>query len=286
MRGRAELALFGMTVIWGATFVVIKGALADISPFLFIAARFTLAALVLGAIYGKKLQRTALKGGILAGALLFTAFVFQTEGLALTTPAKSAFLTGLSIPMVPLANSLVYKTKPARYEVIGILVASFGMALMALPSGKFGITTGDFLSLLCAIVFALHFVVLAHYSRTEGFETLAVVQVAVAAVLGIVSAIGFGVVRFHPTPGLGMAVLVTGVLATALAFTTLAWAQQYTTTARAALILALEPAVAWFASWVVMGEILSSRGKIGAGLILAGVLLVELKRGKPEILQI
>ena len=287
MRGRAELALLGIAIIWGASFVVIKGALTDISPLLFLALRFTLAALILGAVYGRKLRRSALKPGLLAGILLFSAFVFQTEGLALTTPSKSAFLTGLSIPMIPLANSLVYKSRPRKLEIFGILVASLGMAMMTLPSGKFAMATGDLLSLLCAVTFALQFVVVGHFSPKMGFETLAVVQVAVAAVLGFLSAVLFGsYARFHATPALGAAVLAAGLLATALAFTTMAWAQQYTTPVRAALILALEPAVAWLTSYLVTGEILSIRGKIGAVLILAGVLAVELKRSKPEILQI
>ncbi len=286
MRGRAELALFGMAVIWGTTFVIIKAALAEISPVLFLALRFTLAALVLGAVYRKSLRQAAVKAGLLAGCLLFTAFVFQTEGLALTTPSKSAFLTGLSIPMVPLVNSLVYRARPRAFEVTGILIASIGMALLTLPAGKFEMTTGDILSLLCAVTFALHFVVIGHFSPLLGFETLAVIQVAVAAVLGFLSAAALGHVHFHATPALGAAVLATGLLATALAFTTMAWAQQYTTPTRTALILALEPAVAWFTSFLVTGEVLSTRGKIGAGLILAGVLLVELKRGKPETLTI
>ena len=285
-RGRAELALFGVTAIWGTTFVVVKGALADVSPFLFLALRFTLAALVLAAIYGKKVRRSALKAGLLAGGLLFAAFVFQTEGLALTTPSKSAFLTGLSIPMVPLASSLVYRIRPRRFEVLGILIASIGMAMMTLPSAKFEMSTGDLLSLLCAVTFALHIVVIGHFSPMVGFETLAVVQVTVAAVLGFLSAWLFGPTRFHATPALGAAVLATGLLATALAFTTMAWAQQYTPPARAALIFALEPAVAWLTSYVVTGEVLSNRGKVGAGMILAGVLLVELKRSKRETLHV
>jgi drug/metabolite transporter (DMT)-like permease len=286
MRSRAEWALFGMAAIWGTTFVIIKAALVDISPLLFLAARFTIAALVLWAIYRSRLRPAAVKAGLLAGALLFTAFVFQTEGLALTTPSKSAFLTGLSIPMVPLVNSLVYKSRPQKSEVLGILTASFGMALMTLPPGRFVMTTGDLLSLLCAVTFAFHFVVIGHFSKTVGFETLAVVQVTVAAVLGFLSAAGSGSLRIHATPALGVAILATGLLATALAFTTMAWAQQYTTPTRAALILSLEPAVAWLTSYVVTGEVLSNRGKMGAGLILAGVLLVELKRSKPETLHI
>jgi drug/metabolite transporter (DMT)-like permease len=283
---RAELAMLGMTVIWGTSFVVIKGALNNISPVLFLAARFTLAAVVLAAIYRSKLRRSAIPAGLLAGGLLFTAFVFQIEGLALTTPSKSAFLTGLSIPLVPFINSLVYRVRPKKFEVIGILIASSGMALMTLPTGKMVMSAGDFLSLLCAVTFALHFVVTAHFSPIAGFETLAVVQVAVAAVLGFLSAFAFGPVRFHATPALGVAILAMGLLATALAFTTMAWAQQHTSATRIAVILTLEPAVAWFTSYVVTGEILALRGKIGAGLILAGVLLVESKRSKPETLNI
>jgi drug/metabolite transporter (DMT)-like permease len=285
------LALFAVTVIWGATFVVVKTALTDISPLLFLGIRFTFAALILGAVYGRKVRRNGIAGGLLAGGLLFTAFVFQTQGLALTTPTKSAFLTGLSIPMVPLASSLVYRIRPRKFEVAGILIASFGMALMTLPSGKFEISTGDILSLLCAVTFALHIVVIGHYSPSVGFETLAVVQIAVAGVLGFLSAwlvpaSVMGPNRIHLTPALGVALLATGLLATALAFTVMAWSQQYTSPTRAALIFALEPAVAWFTSYVITGEVLSNRGKMGAGLILAGVLLVELKRSKPEKLNI
>jgi drug/metabolite transporter (DMT)-like permease len=278
--------MLGMTVIWGTSFVVIKDALSDISPVLFLAARFSLAAIVLAAIYRSKLRRSGVAAGLLAGALLFTAFVFQTEGLALSTPAKSAFLTGFSIPLVPFINSLVYRVRPKKYEVIGILVASSGMALMTLPAGKMVMSAGDCLSLLCAVTFALHFVVTAHFSPIVGFETLAVTEVALAAVLGFTSALAFGPVRFHATPALCVSILAMGLLATALAFTTMAWAQQHTSAMRLAVILTLEPAIAWFTSYVVNGELLAPRGKIGAGLILAGVLMVELKRSKPETLHI
>ena len=289
-RARADLALLGVTVLWGATFVVVKAALADITPFLFLASRFTLAAVVLWAIFRKPVRNAMAsapgvwKAGMLAGTVLFVAFVFQTEGLRLTTPSKSAFLNGLSVPMVPLASSLVYRIRPRKFEVAGILIASFGMALMTLPAGRFGMSTGDVLSLLCAVAFALHIVVVGHFSPILGFETLAVTQVTVAAAWGLLSACLFDVpVHIHATPALGMAVLAAGLLATALAFTTMAWAQQYTTPTRAALIMALEPAAAWLSSWMVTGEVLSNRGKIGASLILAGVLLVEVRVGKDQL---
>jgi drug/metabolite transporter (DMT)-like permease len=287
-RLRAELALAGVTIIWGTTFVVVKSALAEVSTFVFLTLRFWVAAVTLILIYRGAIRRNRIGPGLIAGSLLFTAYAFQTLGLELTTPSKSAFLTGLSIPMVPLVGSLVYKTKPRPVEVAGILIASLGMALMTLSSGvgtpgsglRLEMSRGDLLSFLCAVTFAVHIVIIGHYTQLQGFESLAVVQIATAAALGSAFVWFAEPVRFHLTPGVAAAVLVTGLLATALAFTTQAWAQQYTSSTRAALIYTLEPPVAWLTSYVLTGEKMANRGKVGAGMILAGILFVELQRGK------
>ncbi len=281
---RAELALAGITILWGATFVIVKSALDGVSTFVFLALRFSVAAIALALIYRAALRRIRVRRagigpGLLAGSLLFVAFAFQTLGLRLTTPSKSAFLTGLSIPMVPLASSLVYRNKPRPVEIAGILIASLGMMLMTMaPSLRFEMSRGDVLSFLCAVVFALHIVVIGHYSPIVGFAPLTVVQISAAAVLALAVLPFAGPVRLHLTPGLGQAVIVTGLLATALAFTTQAWAQQYTSATRAALIFALEPVIAWLTSYWLTGETMANRGKVGAGMILAGIVLVEVTR--------
>ena len=280
---RAELALAGVTVVWGTTFVVVKAALADVSTYVFLAMRFWLAAVALILIYARTLRKSGVRvgPGVLAGTILFTAYVFQTTGLERTTASNSAFLTGLSIPMVPFVGSLVYKNWPRPVELAGILVASAGMALLTLPGGsgwRWQMSPGDLLSLLCAVTFAVHIVVVSHYSQLGGFQSLAVVQIVTAAALAAVS-VGFTApVRFHMTPAVAVAVVVTGLFATALAFTTQAWAQQYTSASRAALIFTLEPPVAWLTSYVLTGERLANRGKVGAGLILLGILAVELTK--------
>jgi drug/metabolite transporter (DMT)-like permease len=283
-RGRAELALAGVTVVWGATFVVVKTAIAHIPPLLFLALRFSVAAVALCGIYAAALWRQRARAGewvwpgIAAGVLLFIAYAFQTIGLKYTTPSKSAFLTGLSIPLVPFVSSFVYKSRPRLFEVAGVLVASGGMALMTLPSGKTAMGRGDILSIFCAVAFAFHIVLIGHYAPLLGFETLAALQVATAAALGL------AIFRLGPSGEahfsleVAAAVLITGLLATALAFTTMAWAQQYTSATRAALIFAVEPVVAWVTSFVLGGEGLGVRGILGAGLILTGIVMVELKR--------
>lgn len=279
---RAETALAAVTILWGTTFVVVKSTLADVSPMLLLALRFALATLALGLLFGKAVRRAGLAAGCLAGVLLFAAFAFQTTGLLLTTPPKSAFLTSLSVPLVPLAASLVYKIRPRLPEAAGIAVATLGTVLMTAPAGSWNIGRGDWLSFLCAVAFALHIVVTGHFAPIVGFETLVVVQTAVAALLSA-AALFFEPLRFRLTVPVAGAVLLTGLLATALAFAVMAWAQQYTSATRAALIFSLEPVIAWCTSWLVAGETLSGRGKVGAGLILSGILLVELKRSKPEV---
>ncbi len=279
---KADLALAGVTVIWGATFVMVKSALDHVSPVLFLALRFTLAAAVLFALYRSSVRRiagrSAILPGLIAGVCLFLGYFFQTTGLRFTTPSKSAFLTGLAIPMVPLASAIVYRKAPRRIEVAGVTAASVGMALMTLEGGILQLNQGDALTFLCAIAFSLHIVAVGHFSGRMPYETLAVLQIGTAAILAIGSFWWVEIPHIRWTREVLAAVLVTGLLATALAFSVQAWAQQFTTPTRTALIFALEPVCAWFTSWWITGEILSRRGAFGAMCILFGIALVEMKR--------
>jgi drug/metabolite transporter (DMT)-like permease len=281
-RWRADLALAGIALIWGATFVVVKQALHDVSTLLFLALRFTLATLALALVFRPlpakfRPRRTLLAGGLLAGLCLSAGYLFQTVGLRYTTPSKSAFITGLSIVLVPLLAALWCRRLPASAEVAGITAATAGMALMTLNWNALRIDRGDLLTLACALAFAAHILVVGHYSPQVSFQALALVQIATAAALALATCGWLEPPRIRWTPGLLAALIVTGLLATALAFSVQAWAQQHTTPAHTALIFALEPVFAWLTSFLLLGEILSPQAALGAVLILAGILLVELK---------
>jgi len=240
------------------------------------------------------------------GSFLFLGYLFQTLGLRLTSAPKSAFITGLTSIMVPLLGSFVYRNRPLISEWLGILTATAGLALMTLPdtgapgtglfgTGLFGtgllgtkapgaglagnaaINWGDVLTFFCAIAFAAHIVTLGHFSRRMGFELLSVTQVGTAAVLSLALCGWTETPYVEWRPAVVSGILVTGLFATALAFTVQAWAQQFTTHTRTALIYMLEPVVAWATSYLLAGEGLSRRAAAGAALILGGVLLVELK---------
>jgi drug/metabolite transporter (DMT)-like permease len=289
----AELALVVNTIVWGATFTLVKSALGGVSAILFLALRFSLASGALALIFHKPLaqffhkpaRRAAWKGaapGLLVGLFLFLGYLLQTQGLRYTSAPKSAFLTGLTSVLVPLFASSVYGIKPRISEVFGLLTALAGLGLMTLPDASGSINRGDVLTLFGAAAFAAHIVTLGHFSRSMRFEVLSVAQVGTAAVLSL------GLFPWAETPHVEWqptvlwAILITGLLATALAFTVQAWAQKFTTSTRTALIYMLEPVVAWMTSYLLAGEGLSRRAAAGAALILGGVLLVELKPVNPR----
>jgi drug/metabolite transporter (DMT)-like permease len=280
-RRGAEAALAANTFLWGATFILVKAALHDVSAGLFLALRFSLAAVVLALLFRRKLSRLSW-GGALAGLLLFAGFFFQTQGLRFTTAPKSAFLTGLTTVMVPLVAALVYRVRPRLSEVVGVMVATLGMGLMTLQGPIGSIGRGDVLTLFGAIAFAGHIVTLGHFSERESFELLSVTQIGAAALASVSLFWWVETPRIDWQPVVVCAILVTGLLCTALAFTIQSWAQRYTTSTRTALIYALEPVVAWVTSFVVAGEGLSGRGAVGAAFILSGVVLVEVKPLNPR----
>jgi len=289
VRARAELALVANAVMWGATFVLVKGALGNISPALFLAVRFSVATAALLVLFRKvwknPLPWRSLAGGALTGIFLYCGYLLQTLGLRLTTPSRSAFITGLSTVLVPFLAALVYKVRPQVSEVVGVLVATAGMGFLTLEGSSFGgsLSRGDWLTFACAIAFAAHIVTLGHFSEQMSFELLSVLQVGSAAVAALLFSRWVETPQVRWQPLVVWAIMITGLFATALAFTVQAWAQHYTTSTRTALIYALEPVFAWITSFCITGESLSGRAAAGAAMILSGVVLVEMKPFKTRL---
>jgi drug/metabolite transporter (DMT)-like permease len=282
---KAHLLLVLVTLIWGSTFVLIKAALRDSSPLMLNAARMILAAVLLGIVYRKHLsgmKTPALLMGSTIGVFLFLGYAFQTTGLKLTTPSKSAFLTGASTVLVPLVMLGLWRTRIPIWRALGIALAFAGLFLMTVPGGEQGIAdfakinAGDVLTIGCALAFAFQIVFLGRGSQRFGFEQMAFLQIAVAAVLTGITAPVLEHPHFRPTETVILAVLITGVLGTAVAFTVQAWAQQFTPATHTALIFTLEPVFAWLTSFIYSGERLGLRAGLGALLILSGILLSEL----------
>jgi drug/metabolite transporter (DMT)-like permease len=291
-RLKADLLLAFCTVIWGATFVIVQDALADASVFVFLALRFLTAAAVLAIIYRREIPRLRaagfhsgpLAGGVLMGCLLFGGFALQTAGLQFTSPSKAAFITGFSVVLVPVFLAPAGRTRVSIWVWAGALAALAGLYCLTVPSaGEFArLNRGDLLVLCAAVLFALHIISVGAFTPHHSPGALSLIQVVVMAVLTLIAAplfaaTGWQAARVDWTTQLVIAVLVTGVLATALAFSAQIWAQQHASSSHTAILFSLEPVFAAATSFIFLHERLGGRSLVGAALIFVGILLVELR---------
>jgi drug/metabolite transporter (DMT)-like permease len=276
-----DTSLIAVALIWGATFILVKQALDQISTLLFLALRFAIATAALALIFHRDFRKAELsrgiRAGLLAGCLLFSGYALQTFGLKYTSASKTGFITGLYIPLVPLFSSVVYKKIPEKSELLGVLAAFAGLALMTIQRSLLDISVGDLLVAGCAVAYAFHILVLGRFAGATTLGVLTVVQIATGALLCSVTFWWAEPIRIQWTRSVWIALLVTSLLATALAFTVQTWAQRYSSPTRTALIFAMEPVFAWVTSYAVADEKLSRRAAAGGLLILAGILMVELK---------
>jgi drug/metabolite transporter (DMT)-like permease len=276
-----DFSLVIVCLIWGATFILVKRALADISTLLFLTLRFTIATVVLALIFRKEFRSPkllmSLRAGLLAGLCLFSGYVLQTFGLKYTSASKTGFITGLYIPLVPLFSGLIYKKIPQLSELCGVATAFAGMALMTIQTDLMDINKGDLLVAGCAVVYAFHILLLGRFAGSANLGILIVTQIATGMGVGAGTFWWAEPVRLQWTTNVWVALVVTSLLATALAFSVQTWAQRFSSPTRTALIFSMEPVFAWATSYLLAGELLSRRGTLGAVLILAGILLVEVK---------
>lgn len=281
-----------VATIWGLTFVLIQDAIATIPPFSFVAIRFGWAALLLLPFLTRKTRGSTppveisrshllISGGLL-GFFLFLGYGLQTFSLLYTTSGKSGFLTGLSVALVPLLAWLILRTRPAALTLAGVGVATIGLYLLAFIDIS-TINPGDGLAFLCAIAFGLQVVYTGKFSRLASAHTLVLIQLSTVAALSAVAAFIFEPwqsVFQHAVllqPVVLIALIVTSVFATTLAYLAQTYIQKYTTPARVALIFATEPVFAALADYLWHGTTLSLRAFIGCLLILSGTLLTEFK---------
>jgi drug/metabolite transporter (DMT)-like permease len=276
---RADAVLIAITAFWGVTFVVVKDAVVLADPFTFLALRFSCGALLLTCVAWRAMRELALvRAGAFLGVLLFVGFASQTTGLQFTTPSRSAFLTGLSVLLVPFLSIAVHRRRPPPASLVGVALAVAG--LWALSGGTAvgvptGLGRGEQLTLVCALAFALHITLLERLARTYAPAPLVAVQLWVVAFLALLSLWALGP-RLAATGALWGAVLVTGIGGSAVALLLQAWAQARTTAVRAALVFALEPVFASIYSVALGRERLGAKELVGGGLIVLGVLVSEL----------
>ena len=278
----ADLVLIGVSVLWGTSFAIVKEALVETSPANFLFIRFFLACLLLlPAVIARRRTWSGefLKPGAVIGSFLFSAFLTQAWGLVFTSASRSGFITGLSVILVPLLSILVLRMVPGRLTLAGAGLAFLGLYLLtsADPVQGLPFNRGDFLTLICAVLWAAHILALGRYSPSRDTFWLTFLQLAVSCLGSFVWVIFSGELNLSLPAGVYWAALYLAVACTILAYLGQTWAQARTTPTRTAIILSLEPVFAALFAWLWLDERLGLWGAIGAGMILGGILLAELK---------
>jgi drug/metabolite transporter (DMT)-like permease len=285
-RLRADLALGICAMIWGATFVVIKDALPDISTMAYIAIRFGLAAVIMAAIYWRAVRALtwpAVWAGAQIGLVMFGGYLFQVGGLRQTTPSKAAFVTGMYVVFVPIILALFGRRRISIWIWCGVISAVAGLYFLSVPPEGFrGLNRGDPIVLGCAVMFALHLIFISRALERHSVAAVSFLQVATTALLAtlllpVAAATGWEKPRIHWTGFLVFAILATAIGATVICFSLQTWAQKRTSTSHAALLLSLEPVFAAVTSVSLGQEHIDRRMLTGAALILAGIVLAEWK---------
>ena len=290
----ADLLLLLVTLVWGTTFVIVRNAIREIGPLTFVGVRFFIGGTILLIWYLSKRsfsRKTLTTPGevspsrvpvkaVITGVVLSFAYITQTLGLLSVPAGKAAFITGLSVVIVPLASSLILGMKPGWAAGLGIIAATAGLFIMSVKP-PFSLVGGDILVFLCAVGFAAHIILVGEFSPGIDPYYYAAVQLLTVALTSISLAL-FLERPFSVPRQSYWAILFTGVFATAGAFFIQSWVQRYTSATHTALIFSAEPVFGAIFAWYWAGESLSAREIFGAGLVLAGMLMSEIETFRQE----
>ena len=270
-RMQAYVGLVVAAFLFGATFVVVKEAVVSLPPLAFVGWRFLLGAAVLF-LFARPHGRSIWVDGLLAGVFLFIGFASQTAGLESTTASNSGLITGLYVVFTPLLAAAVRRTPLAIPTVSGAALSVVGLGMLTIGTG-FGLNGGDLLTVVCAIAFAAHIVLLSRLAPRHSVVPFTAIQLLVVAVLSLA---GSAIFEGFPLPSASVlpALIGTGAIVAAGAFLLQVRAQTVIGPSRTAIILSAEPLFAAATAALVLGERLTTQGWIGAALIMIGMYVV------------
>jgi drug/metabolite transporter (DMT)-like permease len=267
------LLLVAVTAVWGWTFVLVKDAITQYPTLAFLQLRFLLAALLMVVLVHRLPSRRELWVGVVAGTVVAGGYLFQTEGQTMTSPGNAGLITGLFVVFTPLIDR-IFGVAVHRRTGVAIVLALVGTILLTGGPGHFGL--GDLLVLVCAVLYALHIVLLSRWSPGLRAAPLAMVQMATCAVIFSIGGTNTLLTSQPPPASVWFAIVITGVFASAIAFYIQTWAQAHLDASRTALILATEPAWALVAAVVLAGQRLDLVQALGAVLVLTAIVGHEL----------
>jgi drug/metabolite transporter (DMT)-like permease len=266
--------LLSVTAVWGWTFTVVKDAAIGYGVVSFLAIRFVVASVCLGAVGWKKVTRKSLAVGGVIGIALALGYLFQTFGLVYTTPTNSGLITGLFVVFAPVSSRLLFGIRTPRLLWGAIGLSLVGLAMLT-GTGPSPLAVGDLLTLGAAVSFGLQIALLGHFARHHDTLALAVVQVVTATLIFLAAWPFVGPLAW-PTGKVWLDILLTGVVATAVGFYVQTLAQKQLPATRAAIIFTSESVFAMIFGYLLAGDRLSAIQIAGAVLMIAAVGVGEI----------
>ncbi len=282
---QANILLLMSAAIWGFAFVYQRQGMEYLGPFMFGAIRFLLGSLALSPLlwwrrfntsqYRSVPIRKILLYGSISGMVLFTAASLQQVGLQYTTAGKAGFITGLYIILVPLLGlGLGHRTHMQTW--IGATLAVSGLYLLSFTENM-SLAIGDLLQLGGALFWAVHVLVIGRFSPQVSPIALSVVQFAVCGLLSLLVALFVETTLWSQVVDARTSILYTGLISTSIGFTLQVLAQRIARPTHAAIIMSLEAVFAVVGGWWLLNEILTKRALLGSALMLAGMLISQIK---------
>jgi drug/metabolite transporter (DMT)-like permease len=278
-KNMADLGLLSVTVFWGTTFILSKQVLEHISLLNYLGIRLGLAAFfmflfTLGRL--KHINAQTSRDGIILGILLFFSYLFQMWGIQFTSASNAGFITGLNVILVPVFSVLLFKDKPRLASLIGVVFATTG--LFFLSGGDFtALSKGDWLVLICAVVVTFHVIFTGRFAVRNDIYLLTFVQLTTVALLAL-SLLFFERQPLQAIPlNCYLILIYLALFGTVYTFFMQTAMQRFTTATRTALVFSMEPVFAALFAYMLAGETMGTLGWLGGGLILAGMIIAEIK---------
>ena len=274
-QGRIYFMLILTTLFWGGSFLFTKIGLRDVPPPVFVLVRFTLATLIMLAVFARRLtalNRDILRRGVIVGSALGLtniSFVFGVQG---TSISRAGVLNNLFVLFIPLITKLVWKDRVGRTNLGGIILAAAGIWLLA-TSGGIGFNRGDLISTVCAFFIAGHIITVSKVLRDDDVYLISMVQFATVAAIAGLAALIAPIPQFSFSPASLMSVVYCAIFPTVICFTLQNTFQRYVTPTRAGLIYTLDPVWSLLAGLFILGEHLRPLEWLGCGLIFLAALL-------------
>ena len=277
---RYRLLIIAATIIWGSSFVIVKDVTNSMPPAWILVVRFTAAAIIMAVAFLKYrelyFERSHVGFGLLFGLAMFLAYYTQTIGITDTTPGKNAFLTGTYCVIVPFLAWVLVRRRPNRYNIVAAVLCIVGIGFISLD-GSLTMRFGDAMTLVCAVFYALHIILVSQFAQGRNIYVLTMWQFAGVAICSL-----FVGGLFEPMPDwaavpmdcwVSLAYLAVACTTVALLFQNIG--QAHLPPASAALLLSLE-AVFGVAFSVALGaETLTLRIVFGFALVFVAIIVSE-----------